>query len=312
MGIGYRSGNPHQQEPTVNTATAIVTPTQDQFDALRQQIANLEKQVVPERRDAATVTAPTGRRQRSRTKGQQTMSDTTTTAAAAASNLPKLNQLLADMEQLGEQHALGADWQVKFDLKLLEAANAGVLDLTKDKHGDGIDDAIKASEAYAKGRNKAVIFDHKEAKQRKLASTSRLMIRLGGSPKWGVQEPMATVNQLLTIRQNLRKTANKGTRLDDAHNTLMRFAREQLKKDTMIAGDDALKAFCYRADSEPRTADDWMRQVLKQAIALSTGKLSNCPDLDNSAELKAVIANLNKRLTAIAKQKGQASTQAAA
>lgn len=234
------------------------------------------------------------------------MTTTPTPAPAAGGNLPKLQELLAAAEQLGAEEALGKDVQIKFDLKVLEAANLGGIDLTKDKHGDGIDDAVKLSEAYFKGRNKSVIFDHKEPKQRKLAATTRTMIKLGGSPKWGVNEPMQTVNQLMTLRQNLRKTANKGTKLDDAHNTLMRFAREQLKLDTMIAGDDKLKAFCFRADPEARGAEDWLRQVLKQAIALRQGKLSNCPDLDNSAEVNAIINNCNKRLSAIAKAKGAA------
>ena len=291
-----------------NTATARIEQTnvpQDQFEALRVQIDKLEQEA-----HRGEGTAPAGRRQRSR-KGQS-MSDTTQTPGVTGGNLPKFQQLMNEAEELGAQEAQGKDVQVKFDLKVLEAANLGSIDLTKDKHGDGIDDAVKLSEAYFRGRNKTVIFDHKEPKQRKLAATTRTMIKLGGSPKWGVNEPMQTVNQLMTIRQNLRKTANKGTRLDDAHNTLMRFAREQLKLDTMISGDDALKAFCFRPESEPRSAEDWLRQVCKQATALRQGKLSNCPDLDNSQEISRIIKACNDRLSAIAKAKGAQANQQAA
>jgi hypothetical protein len=234
--------------------------------------------------------------------------NTQTGTTGPGSNLPKFQELLAAAEELGGQEALGKDVQVKFDLKVLEAANTGAIDLTKDKHGDGIDDATQLAAAYFRGRNKSVIFDHKEPKQKKLCSTTRTMIKLGGSPKWGVNEPMATVNQLLTIRQNLRKTAGKGSKLDDAHNTLMRFARDQLKLDTMIAGDDNLKKFCFRSETDPREAAEVIRGWLNQATKLRAGKLSNCPDLDNSPEISAIINACNKRLAAIAKAKG-GSTQ---
>lgn len=292
---------------TATAETNAPSPTHDQFEQLRQTIDRLEQQSEQGAQRGEGATAPGGPRHRSR-KGQTAMNVVPQTPAQPqpGSNVPKFAQLLVDAEELGSQEAQGKDVQIKFDLKVLEAANLGAIDLTKDKHGDGIDDAVKLSEAYAKGRNKAVIFDHKEPKQRKLAATTRTMIKLGGSPKWGASEPMSTVNQLMTIRQNLRRTATKGVKLDDAHNTLMRFARDQLKLDTMLAGDDVLKGYCFRPESDPRSAEGWFRQVVKQAAALKDGKLSNCPDLDNSPEVTAIINACNKRLSAIAKAKGAA------
>jgi hypothetical protein len=218
----------------------------------------------------------------------------------ARANAPKLDEVLRSAEALGEQAGLGRDVQVKFDLKVFEAAYTGALSLTRDKNG--IDDAVRLAEAYFRGRNKSVIFDHTEPKQRKLAATVRTMIKLGSCPKWGHNEPMHTMNALLTLRQSLRKVANKGRRLDDAHNTLMRFAREQLKRDTAIPTDE-LEAFCFRPESEPRTAVDWLRAVCTQASALRIGKLSNCSDVDNSPEVNAIIAACNKRLADIASGK---------
>lgn len=219
------------------------------------------------------------------------------------SNLPKLQELLTMAEELGAQEAQGKDVQIKFDISVLEAANAGSIDLTKDKHGDGVDDAVKLSEAYFRGRNKAVIFDHREPKQRKLAATTRLCIKGGGSPRWGTNEPMQAINTLLTKRQKHRQNPAKGMKLDDAHNTLMRFLREQLKRDTIIP-DSELDRFCFKPATESRAVEDWLHTVMKQANQLKIGKLPNCPELDNSPEIQAIIKACNTRLSNIARAKG--------
>lgn len=289
----------------VNSPTPnALTPTPQQFDMLRQTIDNLEKQSNggAQRGD----TAPAGRRQRPRK--DRTMTTPTPQVqpnATPGGNALTLTQMLVIASELGAQEANGKDGQVKFDLKVAEAAFVGAIDLTKDKHGDGIDDSVQLAAAYVKGRNSAVIFDHKEPKQRKLTSNVRTMVKLGSSPKFGVGEPMQTLNQLMTARQNLRRTANKGVKLDDAHNTLMRFAREQLKRDTLIVGDE-LVAFCHKPDSEPRDNVGVVRSILNTAIKLKEGKLTNCPDHDTSPEINAIIASCNKRLTALAKASGAA------
>src|SRR5262245_59212304 len=96
----------------------------DQFDQLRQTIDRLEQQSEHGAQRGEGDTAPRGTRRRSR-KGQPTMSDTTTTPGVTGGNLPKFAELLAAAEDLGGQEALGKDVQVKFDMKVLEAANLG-------------------------------------------------------------------------------------------------------------------------------------------------------------------------------------------
>lgn len=286
-----------------------LTSTPDQFAALRAQIDDLQRKAEADAQ-RGDGTAPAGRRQRRSGKGQSTMSTAPQQAPVQpGSNALTLATMLTIAGELGAQEAMGKDGQVKFDLKVAEAAFVGAIDMTKDKHGDGIDDATQLAAAYVKGRNGSVIFDHKEPKQRKLSSNVRTMIKLGSSPKFGVGEPMATLNTLMTTRQNLRRTAKTGIKLDDAHNTLMRYAREQLKRDTLIAGDE-LAAFCQKPESEGRTADEVLKSIMATATKLKTGKLSNCSDVDNSPEVNAIIAACNKRLTAIAKAKGTASGSA--
>jgi hypothetical protein len=226
---------------------------------------------------------------------------------APQSNAPSFDDLLASAAELGTQAGQGGDVQIKFDLKLCEAAYLGTLTLDAHKHGKDLDDATQLSSAYWKARNGAVIFDAKADKQRKTISNARKMIKLGGTPKWGVGEPMSTVNQLISIRQTLRKDPAHCKKLDDAHNTLMRFATAQLKLDTLMDAAQ-LRTFCFKSETEARTLEDFYDSIRKQANKLKVGKLSNCPELDNSPELQSIINACTKRITAIVKARAPAPT----
>lgn len=216
------------------------------------------------------------------------------------SNAPTFDDLLTSCAELGAQAGLGRDVQIKFDLKVIEAAYLGTLSLDENKHGKDIDDATKLSEAYWKAQNGAVIFDAKAAKQRKTISNVRKDIKLGSNPKWGQGEPMQSVNKLIAMRQALRKDPANAKKLDDAHNTLMRYATAQLRRDDLM--DDAeLKEFCFKSEADPRTAEEILEAARKTFSNLRVGKVSNCPDADTSPEVEAIIKLIGKRLTTIAK-----------
>lgn len=245
----------------------------------------------------------------------------TVASQAPGANAPTLQSLMEDVAALGKTFGEAKDGQIKFDLKVCEAAYLGSLNLDRNRHGDDVDDATKLSEAYATAANKALIFDVKAANQRKLISTTRKMIKLGTTPKWGQGEPMQTVGKLMSIRQALRKDPAHAKKLDDAHNTLMRFATQQLKRDTLM-DDSELRTFCFKKDPEARTGEEVLEAIRKLANNLASGKVSNCPDLDASAEVKQIAQLCTKRLAAIAKARApggaqttmstQASTTAAA
>ena len=188
-------------------------------------------------------------------------------------NAPTFNDLLASCAELGEQAGKGKDVQIKFDLKLIEAAYLGALSLDENKHGPSRDDATVLSEAYWVAQNGAVIFDAKAPNQRKTISNSRKNIKLGSCPKWGVGEPMSTVNQLVSLRLDMKK---KGIKVDDAHNSLMRYATAQLKRDTLMDVDE-LRTYCVKADPDARTGEDVLEGIRKIANKLKIGKVSNCP-----------------------------------
>jgi ribosomal protein L30/L7E len=213
-----------------------------------------------------------------------------------------MDQMLLIAADLGKQAGMGRDVQIKFDLKVLEAAFTGHLDLQVDKHAKDVDDATKLSEAYVKAQGSATVFDATAGNQRKLISTTRKMIKLGTWPKGGQGEPMQTVNNLMTLRQKLRQDPRNSKKLDDAHNTLMRFATQQIKRDQVIP-DTELPAFCHKPVSDIRSAEEVLESIRKTANNLRLGKVSNCADLDNSAEVQAIIHACTKRIANIIKSR---------
>lgn len=217
---------------------------------------------------------------------------------------------IADLEnvadQLGAEAGKGKDTQIKFLLKMVEGGYHNALDVTnKNKHGTDIDDATHLAERYVKAQRTAVVFDAKAPNQQKLISTLRTGIKLGAWPKGGNGEPLATVNNLMTMRQNLKKVPGEAKKLDDAANTLLKYARAQLKRDSII--DDAeLKEFCYKPGKNTPTAEEIIEGMEKKLSKLIDGSAANGTAQDNSNEIRNARQLLRTRLSAIATARGKA------
>ena len=218
-------------------------------------------------------------------------------------NTISLQDLETVADQLGSEAGKGKDTQIKFLLKMVEGGYHNALDLKNSKHGTDIDDATHLAERYVKAQQGSVVFDAKAPNQRKLISTLRTGIKLGAWPKGGNGEPMATVNNLMTIRQNLKKVPAEAKKLDDAANTLLKYARAQLKRDSII--DDAeLKTFCYKPGKETPTVEDIIEGMTKKLDKLIDGSAGGGSLQDNSAEIRQARHELHKRLAAIATARG--------
>lgn len=218
--------------------------------------------------------------------------------------------LLQAAQDLGADAGKGKDTQVKFLLKTVEGGYHNVLDLASNKHGTDVDDATKLAETYVKAQQGAVIFDAKAPNQRKLISCLRTGIKLGSWPKGGNGEPIATVNNLMAMRQNLRKIPAEAKKLDDAANTLLKYARAQLKRDSLI--DDAgLKEFCYKPSADLATPEDILNSIQKKLSALIDGSAASGTAQDNTAEVRAARHSIQQRLAAIAKGRAPAPHAAA-
>jgi hypothetical protein len=218
----------------------------------------------------------------------------------------------ADIQQaameLGADAGKGRDTQVKFLLKMVDGGYHAALDLSANKHGPDVDDACKLAETYVTAQQKSVIFDAKAPNQRKLISTLRTGIKLGSWPKGGNGEPLATVNNLMQQRQNLRKIPAEAKKLDDAANTLLKYARAQLKRDTLIDTAD-LKEFCYRPTSNLATPEEILESMQKKLSALIDGSAASGTAQDGSTEVRTARHAIQQRLAAIAKGRAPAPGQ---
>ncbi len=219
--------------------------------------------------------------------------------AQAQSNTVTFDQLLAKATELGTQAGQGKDTQIKFYLTVTEGAFVGKLDLDANKHGQDVDDATKLAEAYVKAQTGSTIFDAKANNQRKLIACVRTGIKLGSWTKGGPQEPMNMVNQFIVARQTLRKDPANAKRLDDAANAFLRLARAQLKRDSIISGDE-LKLFAFKVEHGAATEEDMLVSLRKKMQNSKVGKGTPC---DPSTADKIITA-ITHRLKEIAKGKG--------
>jgi translation initiation factor 2B subunit (eIF-2B alpha/beta/delta family) len=91
--------------------------------------------------------------------------------------------------------------------------------------------------------------------------------------------------------------------LIDLPNAILKFAREQIKRDQMIT-ESEYKRFLVKTPRELGTIEDWWDHLRKQAQKLKAGKLTSVNGADATDEIDRVINAANKRLKDIAKSKG--------
>lgn len=219
---------------------------------------------------------------------------------ANAPNVITHDEVMALAATLGADAARGKDTQIKSLLKCMEGSYHGALDLKKNKHGNDRDDASLFAESYWKAKNQNSIFDHKADNHQKLASTVRTSIKLGASPKFGNGEPIATVNSLMTIWQKERAGSQRKW-LDDAANVFLKFARTQLKQDTLLT-DGELRELCFRPPPEEATVEAILEATRKKLDKLIAGTITGglqckSPNVVNARSM------LSNELAAIAKAK---------
>lgn len=226
--------------------------------------------------------------------------------APVVGNKLDMAALLVKAQELGEQAGKGKDTQIKFLLSACEGGYLNAIDLVPNKHGTEIDDATKLAETYVRAQGTATVFDAKAGNQRKLVSTLRTSIKLGQWPKGGSGEPMATVNNLMSHRQTLRRQPQNAKKLDDAANTFLRYARAQMKKDTLIDGEE-LKSFVWKKVPDGQNVAEVLEGIRNSLTKLNKGQRKDGLQ-DNSAEVRAAVQKISDRLVAIAKA-GQTAAQ---
>ena len=225
-----------------------------------------------------------------------------TVVAAAPTNQRTFADLVKTAGDLGSQVGKGKDSFTQLLLIVHETAFLGGFDVDPNKHGMGIDDAQKLTEAYVKGQSGNNIFDAKALNQRVTASKVRTVGRLGMWPKGGQGEPLRMVNSFMTLRQQMRKDPTLSKKLEDPSNALVNLARAQLKRDHVIPASE-FKSFLLKKDPDVATEEDVLESIRKRAQNAKAGK--NGLALDTVPADK-IIAACTARLKEIAKAKAPA------
>lgn len=231
------------------------------------------------------------------------MSTVTVAAPQPASNVPNFDTLLKDAKELGSVVGKGADSWGQLLLKVHEASYLGGVSTDANKHGQGVDDATKIAEAYVAGQTGSTIFNAKAPSQKKTISCVRTLVRLGMFTKGGQGEPLTTVNNFMAQRQKMRKDPAYSKKLDDVSNSLLRFARAQLKRDQMITAAE-FPSFILKKEHDIPTEEDWLERTRKAAQNAKAGKGGFSIDGTVADE---IVKSITKRLTAIAKSRSSAA-----
>lgn len=218
----------------------------------------------------------------------------------ATSNVLDVNAMKKVAFECGSDRGKGNDAQIRFALQVVASAYQGGIDLDRNKHGTDRDDAQVLCDEYFKGRVQSGIFDHKADKAGKFVSCIRTLTKLGGYTKGGQGEPISTVNDLMTERQKAKAQPTSGKKLDDAFNTVMRFARAQIRRDQMIDKAE-FPSFIFKKGKEPADLEESWDALRKAAQKIKTGK--NGMAADPCPEITVVIDACTKRLKQMATQK---------
>lgn len=213
-------------------------------------------------------------------------------------NAPDAAKTFDLIRDIGTTVGTANDAQIKMDYALIEAGYKGVLDLTKNKHGKGIDDATKAAEIYYTARNKHVRFDYKAPNQRKTASTMRKCLQFGGKTTWGAGQPLQLLNDFMNMWQTLRADANFAKQLNDAHNALMRVIRKQLSLAEIMTPQE-LRSYMFKPEAKAKDNMKLIEGIEKLAKSLYDGSASHGLVQDQSVQVAAIIAACHDRKLAI-------------
>lgn len=233
-----------------------------------------------------------------------------TPVTPAMANTLSLSDLLSVATILGGQSGQSRDAQIKMLMKTAEGGYYNGINLDANKHGQDIDDATKLAEAYVKAQASSTMFDAKAPNQRKLISLLRTSIRFGQWPHGGTGEPISVMNDFISYRQKVKAKPGMSGKLDDAANSFMRFARQQLKRQQVIDNSE-FDSFLFKPEHTLATAEEIIEGARKSLQRLKEGKAAKNTASDQSPEIGKAIDALTKRLKEIASQRAPQGGQQA-
>lgn len=199
---------------------------------------------------------------------------------------------------LGETVGKAADARVKFLIASADAAYQQQVDLKPNKHGTDRDDAAVCLEGYREGRTKAVVFDVKDPNISKEISCVRAMIKFGGMTKFGPGQPVGTMNDFLSAYAKARRNPADASRMVDASNALLSFARAHQRRDNVMS-DAEMAEYFYQKPILHKNSLQYLQTQRKNLQNLFEGKAVNGNACDNDPLIEQSIKLLDQRIKAI-------------
>lgn len=201
------------------------------------------------------------------------MSETFTSAGQSGTNDKRFDDYMAEVRQLGRDEGDGNRAKARFFVRTVQATVDGLVDLTKDKHGKGVDDASFAYAEYLKQKSKKTAEDSTENGLKANVSKLRVGIKLGSMTTC---DPVGVMNRTITKRAEMLKD---GVEVRPEEPGLINVAREQLQHDSDLS-DEQIADCVRKAEPKDKTLVAEVEAVRKklEKVITGEGKVEKCQD----------------------------------
>ena len=190
-----------------------------------------------------------------------------TSLAHNAKNDTRFDDLVKDIRQFGRDAAEGKDALPKLAIRVISAADDGVISTYDPKvHGkDNPDDAAKIYEEYATSESKKAIHEHSAGGLKANVSKLRQLITFGSNPNC---DAMAVTDKALKVRKEL---SDADIKVKGAYPALVDIARAQNAQDTELT-DEQIRETVAKGEAEEPTVEKELTAIHKRLERLITGE----------------------------------------
>lgn len=196
-----------------------------------------------------------------------------TDQAAHGSNMSMTyNELLKEARKLGGEKAVGDDSMAKLFIRLVRAANEGVIDQVKDKHGNGIDDARAIYTEFSAMRSKKAIHERTDGGFKAQVSKLRAAVKLGEMTTCDPPDVIDRAQRLLSA------AVKAGDKVKAAYAAYIDVARAQIASDQDLS-DGEITSCIRKKDAEEPSLEKYLAGEVKKMEKVITGEAGfKCQD----------------------------------
>lgn len=211
--------------------------------------------------------------------------------AHSPQNDQRRDDFMKDVREFGRESASGKDALPKLAMRVVRAANDGVIDTTKDK--DQRDDAAKIYEEYCKSESKKQIHAHSDNGTKANVSKLRQLVLFG---QMTTCDPVAVLDRAAELRAEMVKAEEK---VLPVYAGFVAVAREQLDNTTGQLDDDAIKAAQRKPEPKEKTLEKELQAIATKLEKIITGEAGV---RDQSEHVIAAHDAIKQRLAAMMQQ----------